>query len=58
MRLVPEEWTAEMLDDHHSLIHLHGQTLCSFNEPQCGRCPLLEQCPAGARNTGRPLPAR
>ena len=58
MRLVPEDWTAEMLDEHHSLIKLHGQTLCTFNEPQCERCPLLDRCPTGARNTGRPLTPR
>ena len=58
MRMVPADWTAEMLDEHHSLIKLHGQTLCTFNEPQCERCPLLDRCPTGARNTGRPLPPR
>ena len=58
MRMVPKEWTAEMLDEHHSLIKLHGQTLCTFKEPQCERCPLLERCPTGARNTGQPLPSR
>jgi endonuclease-3 len=52
MRLVPESWDAEMLDEHHSLIKLHGQTLCTFNDPRCGECPLLDRCPTGARNTG------
>ena len=47
MRLVPADWTAEMLDEHHSLVKIHGQTLCTFNEPQCKRCPLLERCPTG-----------
>ena len=51
MRLVPPEWTAEMLDEHHSLIKLHGQTLCTFAEPKCPSCPLLARCPCGTRNT-------
>ena len=49
MRLVPETWDAAMLDEHHSLIKLHGQTLCTFNEPKCEACPLLGMCPTGQR---------
>ena len=51
MRLVPETWDAAMLDEHHSLVKLHGQTLCTFSEPRCGECPLLKICPTGERNT-------
>ena len=51
MRLVPEDWDAAMLDEHHSLVKLHAQTLCTFAEPKCGACPLLVECPAGKRNT-------
>jgi endonuclease-3 len=50
MRLVPETWDAAMLDEHHSLIKLHGQTLCTFAEPRCRQCPLLGICPTGERN--------
>ncbi len=49
MRLVPETWDAAMLDEHHSLIKLHGQTLCTFSEPKCEACPLLGICPTGQR---------
>ena len=52
MRLVPETWTAEMLDEHHSLIKVHGQTLCTFAEPRCAECPFLKLCPYGQRQTG------
>ncbi len=52
MRLVPETWTAEMLDEHHSLIKVHGQTLCTFADPRCAECPLLKLCPHGQRQTG------
>jgi len=50
MRLVPETWDAAMLDEHHSLIKLHAQTLCTFSDPKCEKCPLLKICPAGERN--------
>ena len=52
MRFVPETWDAEMLDEHHSLVKLHGQTLCTFSEPGCEACPLLNICPTGKRNVG------
>ena len=54
MRLVPETWTAEMLDEHHSLIKLHGQTLCTFDEPKCPQCPLLKLCRYGQKITAPP----
>jgi endonuclease-3 len=49
MRLVPETWTAEMLDEHHALIKLLGQRVCTFTEPKCGVCPLLKVCRYGER---------
>jgi endonuclease-3 len=49
MRIVPESWSAEMLDQHHALVKLHAQTLCTFAEPRCEACPLLEMCPFGKR---------
>jgi endonuclease-3 len=39
-----------MLDEHHSLVKLHAQTLCTFSEPKCTNCPLLKICPTGQRN--------
>ncbi|HTF66851.1 MAG TPA: hypothetical protein VK638_29625 [Edaphobacter sp.] len=50
MRMVPETWTAEMLDEHHQLIKQLGQTICTFSEPKCNRCPLLKLCPYGQKN--------
>jgi endonuclease III len=44
MRLVPETWTAEMLDDHHRLIKQLGQTICTFDQPKCPQCPLNKVC--------------
>ncbi len=51
MRLAPETWDAAMLDEHHSLVKLHGQTLCTFEAPRCLDCPLLKLCPTGDRHT-------
>ncbi len=51
LRLVPAEWDAAMLDQHHSLVKLHAQTLCTFAEPACVACPLLAGCPFGQRET-------
>jgi endonuclease-3 len=51
MRLVPETWDAAMLDEHHGLIKLHAQTLCTFADPTCKNCPLLKLCPTGQRDT-------
>lgn len=53
MRLVPETWDAAMLDEHHSLIKLHGQKLCTFEEPKCDTCPLLNICPTGKKRVSR-----
>ncbi|HEX5284082.1 MAG TPA: iron-sulfur cluster loop [Bryocella sp.] len=50
MRLVPETWDAAMLDEHHALVKLHAQTLCTFENPRCTDCPLLQICPTGRRN--------
>lgn len=50
MRLIPPAWDAAMLDEHHSLVKLHAQTLCTFAEPRCAACPLLGMCPTGERH--------
>jgi len=58
MRLVPETWTAEMLDDHHQLVKKLGQAICTFSEPKCRQCPLLKICPYGQRQTAVEGPGR
>jgi endonuclease-3 len=45
MEMAPASWSAATLDDHHSLIKLHGQKCCTKNDPLCPRCPLREICP-------------
>ncbi|MDE3105033.1 MAG: iron-sulfur cluster loop [Acidobacteriota bacterium] len=49
MRLVPPEWTAEQLDEHHQLVKRLGQTICVFENPRCRVCPLAGLCPTAAR---------
>lgn len=51
LSLAPSAWGPEMLDEHHSLIKLHGQRLCTKLdwERNCSRCPLLSVCPTGKR---------
>ena len=56
-RLVPETWDADLLQQHHALIKLHGQTLCTFAEPRCPACPLLRVCRYGQRHESETVPA-
>ena len=53
MEMAPADWSAAMLDDHHSLIKLHGQKCCTFAEPRCSACPLREICPTGCPSLQR-----
>jgi endonuclease-3 len=46
---IPNDWTADDLDDHHRFIKLHGQSLCFHKGPLCRRCPLQDICPTGRR---------
>ena len=50
MRLVPETWTADTLQQDHALFKIHGQTLCTFADPQCPKCPVLKLCRYGQRH--------
>jgi endonuclease-3 len=51
--LLPSDWTAQQVYDHHEVFMLHGQRCCFFRSPACGRCVLLGRCPEGqSRLTG------
>lgn len=56
MRMVPETWSAEMLDEHHQLIKQLGQKICTFSEPKCRECPLLKICPYGQKSVAAQEP--
>ena len=45
--LLPADYTAQDLYDDHEVLMLHGQKTCHFRAPSCGRCRLLDLCPAG-----------
>jgi endonuclease-3 len=47
MEMAPEKWSAVMLDQHHTLIKIHGQRTCTLHHPRCSVCPLLDGCPTG-----------
>ena len=44
---LPPEWDAQQIYDNHEVLMLHGQRCCFHRKPACGRCPLLDLCPAG-----------
>jgi endonuclease III len=45
--LLPADWDAQQVYDHHEVFMLHGQRCCFFRAPACGRCVLLDLCPEG-----------
>ncbi|TNC67555.1 endonuclease III domain-containing protein [Rubellimicrobium roseum] len=45
--LLPPDWDAQAVYDHHEVLMLHGQRCCYFRNPACERCVLLELCPTG-----------
>lgn len=53
--LLPNDWPAQTLYDHHEALMVHGQRLCFYRNPACGRCPVLDLCPYGQAHA-RSLP--
>ncbi|MEE4207409.1 MAG: endonuclease III [Erythrobacter sp.] len=47
MPLVPEEWSAADMDEHHLLLKKLGQTFCRPRSPLCTRCPVQADCATG-----------
>jgi endonuclease III len=58
MEMAPEDWSPERLDEHHTLIKIHGQRTCTKNYQKCHSCPLLDLCPTGASATPAPRDKR
>ena len=48
--LLPEDWSAQTLYDHHEVLMFHGQKCCFYRRPACGRCPVLTRCPHAQAN--------
>ena len=42
--LLPADWDAQAVYDHHEALMLHGQRCCSWRSPACGRCPVYDLC--------------
>jgi endonuclease-3 len=56
--LLPDDWSAQQVYDHHEVLMLHGQRCCFHHDPACPRCPLLDLCPTGqSRTTPGRVPA-
>ena len=47
--LVPGDWDAQAVYDHHEVFMLHGQRVCHWRDPACGACVLIDLCPEGRR---------
>ena len=47
--LLPQEWDAQQLFDHHEVLMFHGQRCCFYASPACHRCVLLDLCPTGQK---------
>lgn len=45
--LLPPDWTAQQVYDHHEALMFHGQKCCYFQAPACSRCVVLDVCPFG-----------
>lgn len=45
--LLPEDWGAADIDDHHQLVKMLGQRLCHLSRPVCSLCPLRDLCAFG-----------
>ncbi len=45
--LLPAEFTAQEVYDHHQVMMRHGQKVCFHYHPSCEHCTLLDICPTG-----------
>lgn len=45
--LLPPDWGAQQVYDHHEVLMMHGQQCCCFRGPACQRCAVLDLCPTG-----------
>lgn len=47
MPIVPAEWTAADMDEHHLLLKKLGQTFCHPRRAECDGCPVRIDCKTG-----------
>ena len=56
-KLLPADWDAQDVYDHHEVMMFLGQQVCHHRNPACDSCPLLDLCPTGQARVG-PSPGR
>ena len=49
--MLPDDWDAQTVYDHHEVMMFLGQRVCTHHAPQCPKCPLLDLCPTGQVRT-------
>lgn len=47
--MLPENWDAQQVYDHHEALMYHGQKCCYYSNPECHRCPILHLCEYGQK---------
>ena len=52
--LMPEDWDAQAVYDHHEVLMIHGQRVCHWRDPACTACVLLDICPTGQARMAAP----
>lgn len=51
---LPAAWTAQDLYDNHEILMMHGQKVCHYRRPACGRCALVDLCPSALKEMREP----
>ena len=51
MPIVPPEWSAADMDEHHLLLKKLGQTHCRPRKAACGACPVRNICATGSSHS-------
>ena len=52
--VLPEEWSAGDIDEHHLLVKRVGQTWCRPSRTDCVACPLQSLCRTGQKEASAP----
>ncbi|MEM8696600.1 MAG: endonuclease III [Pseudomonadota bacterium] len=52
MPVLPAEWSAEDVDEHHLLVKRVGQRFCRPKERHCSACPARPECRTAAADSG------
>lgn len=54
---LPAEWDAQMVYDNHQIVMRHGKEVCTWRDPKCRQCVLLDLCPHGQASLAGKRPA-